>query len=56
MHFERFSEDFSVITFDYQLAYESNKEFADAVAELLNRLEIKAWLVGQSLEGKEAIT
>jgi pimeloyl-ACP methyl ester carboxylesterase len=49
LHFERFSEDFSVITFDYQLAFESNKEFADAVAEFLNRLEVKAWLVGQSL-------
>jgi pimeloyl-ACP methyl ester carboxylesterase len=51
MHFERFSKDFSVITFDYQLAYESNKEFADAVAELLNRLEVRVWLVGQSLGG-----
>jgi pimeloyl-ACP methyl ester carboxylesterase len=51
MHFERFSESFSVITFDYQLAFESNKEFADAVAELLNRLEVKVWLVGQSLGG-----
>lgn len=51
MHFERFVEDFSVITFDYQLAFESNKEFVDAVAELLNKLGIKVWLVGQSLGG-----
>lgn len=51
MHFERFSEDFSVITFDYQLTFNSNREFADAVAELLGSLGVEAWLVGQSLGG-----
>jgi pimeloyl-ACP methyl ester carboxylesterase len=51
MHFERFANDFSVMTFDYQLAFATNKEFADAVAELLDRLNVKAWLVGQSLGG-----
>lgn len=51
MHFERFAKDFSVITFDYQLAFETNKEFVDAVAEVLKALGVKVWLVGQSLGG-----
>lgn len=51
LHFERFAQDFSVITFDYQISYVNHTEFADAVAELLNRLGEKVWLVGQSLGG-----
>lgn len=51
LHFERFAQDFSVITFDYQIPYGNHTEFADAVAELLNRLGEKVWLVGQSLGG-----
>lgn len=51
LHFERFAKDFSVITFDYQMNFETNGEFADAVAELLSKLNIKVWLVGQSLGG-----
>lgn len=51
LHFQKFAEDFSVITFDYQIQFENNKEFADAVAELLKKLDEKVWLVGQSLGG-----
>ena len=51
LHFERFAKDFSVMTFDYQVQFAGNREFAAAVAELLERLGIKAWLVGQSLGG-----
>lgn len=50
-HFARFARDFSVLTFDYQLPFENNAQFADAVAELLTHLKEKAWLVGQSLGG-----
>ncbi|MDO4293444.1 MAG: alpha/beta hydrolase [Eubacteriales bacterium] len=50
-HFARFARDFSVLTFDYQLPFADNGEFADAVAELLCHLQEKAWLVGQSLGG-----
>ena len=50
-HFEWFTGDFSVLTFDYQIQFADNGEFADAVAELLHRLKEKAWLVGQSLGG-----
>lgn len=49
-HFEWFAGDFSVLTFDYQIQFADNGEFAGAVAELL-RLKEKAWLVGQSLGG-----
>lgn len=51
LHFQKFVEDFSVITFDYQIQFENNKEFADAVAEMLKKLDEKVWLVGQSLGG-----
>lgn len=34
-HFVRFARDFSVLTFDYQMPFADNSEFADAVAELL---------------------
>lgn len=51
LHFERFAQDFSVITFDYQLSYGNHRKFADAVAELLQRSGEKVWLVGQSLGG-----
>ena len=45
-HFARFARDFSVLTFDYQLQFGDNGEFADAVAELLRHLTEKVWLVG----------
>lgn len=51
LHFEKFAEKFSVVTFDYQIQFQSNNEFARAVAELLQTLEEKVWLVGQSLGG-----
>lgn len=51
LHFSRFAEEFSVLTFDYQVQFADNREFAAAVAELLEGLKIKAWLVGQSLGG-----
>lgn len=51
LHFERFARDFSVLTFDYQIAFQDNTEFAQAVAELLELLRERVWLVGQSLGG-----
>lgn len=51
LHFERFAKEFSVLTFDYQMDYADNREFADGVAKLLSFLGIRAWLVGQSLGG-----
>ena len=51
LHFERFAKAFSVITFDYQIQFAENTEFARAVAELLECLDEKVWLVGQSLGG-----
>ena len=54
MHFDRFAQDFSVITFDYLVCYPTMGEFADAVAELMKALDIKVWLVGQSLGGAAA--
>lgn len=51
LHFDYFAKDFSVITFDYQLSYDNTKEFTDAVAKVLRKLNTKAWLVGQSLGG-----
>lgn len=53
-HFEWFAGDFSVLTFDYQIQFADNGEFADAVAELLCHLKEKAWLVGQPLGGAVA--
>ena len=50
-HFARFAQDFSVLTFDYQIPFADNGEFADAVAELLRHLGERVWLVGQSLGG-----
>lgn len=50
-HFTRFAEGFSVVTFDYQIPFADNAQFADAVAELLRHLKEKVWLVGQSLGG-----
>ena len=50
-HFARFTGEFSVLTFDYQIQFADNGEFADAVAELLRHLKEKVWLVGQSLGG-----
>lgn len=51
LHFDRFSKDFSVLTFDYQIQFSNNAEFAQAVAELLQKLGERVWLVGQSLGG-----
>lgn len=51
LHFQRFSKDFSVITFDYQPQFAEHQEFAAAVAEVLTRLHCKGWLIGQSLGG-----
>ena len=51
LHFDRFAKDFSVLTFDYQMQFKNNSEFAKAVAELLQKLNEKVWLIGQSLGG-----
>ncbi|MBQ8597523.1 MAG: alpha/beta hydrolase [Lachnospiraceae bacterium] len=53
-HFERLTRDFSVITFDYLVCYPTMAELTDAMAELFKALEIKVWLVGQSLGGATA--
>ena len=54
MHFDRFTQDFSVITFDYLVCYPTMAELTDAMAELFKALGIKVWLVGQSLGGATA--
>ena len=51
LHFDIFAKDFSVLTFDYQMQFKNNSEFAKAVAELLQKLNEKVWLIGQSLGG-----
>lgn len=51
LHFERFAEDCSVITFDYQERFATNAELARAIAGLLDGLDERVWLVGQSLGG-----
>lgn len=51
LHFERFAEHYSVITFDYQEQFTTNAELARAVASLLDGLDKHVWLVGQSLGG-----
>lgn len=53
-HFDRFAQDFSVITFDYLMEYPTMAELADAACELFRKLGIKVWLVGQSLGGAAA--
>lgn len=53
-HFDRFAEDFSVITFDYLICYPNMAELTDAMAELFKTLGVKVWLVGQSLGGAVA--
>ncbi len=50
-HFAKFTNNFSVITFDYSIAYNSNEQLAKAISNLLTTLNIKAWFVGQSLGG-----
>ncbi len=50
-HFVRFAKNFSVITFDYSENYKTNDELCKAIADLLTKLNIKAWLVGQSFGG-----
>ncbi len=50
-HFIRFAQKFSVIIFDYSEAYKSNDELCKAISDLLKKLNIKAWLVGQSFGG-----
>ncbi len=50
----RLSEHYSVITFDYPEAYPTLDALSDAVAELLRRLGIRAYFLGQSLGGMVA--
>ncbi len=51
LHFEKFAQTYSVITFDYPIWCSTNQILVDAIAELLRTLNIKAYLVGQSLGG-----
>ncbi|MBQ7980508.1 MAG: alpha/beta hydrolase [Oscillospiraceae bacterium] len=53
-HFGRFAQDFSVITFDYLMEYSTMGGLADAACELFRKLDVKVWLVGQSLGGAAA--
>lgn len=53
-HFDRFAQDFSVITFDYLMEYSTMGGLADAACELFRKLDVKVWLVGQSLGGAAA--
>lgn len=50
-HFIKFSEHFSVITFDYGEDYGKNDQLVEAIHELLVQLHLKVWFVGQSLGG-----
>lgn len=50
-HFEAFAKSYSVLSFDYPMAYPTQQQLVDAIAELLKSLQIKAFLVGQSLGG-----
>jgi len=47
LHFEAFAKSYS----DYHIAYTTNQELVDAIAELLKMLKVKVFLVGQSLGG-----
>lgn len=51
LHFEALSKEYSVLTFDYPIEFETINETMDAIAELLNLLGEKVWLIGQSLGG-----
>lgn len=50
-HFEEFAKSYSVLTFDYPIEYPSIKELVNAIVELMKILNLKAFLVGQSLGG-----
>jgi len=50
-HFNNFSKDYSVIMFDYPIQLATVKELIDGISELLKVLNVKVWLVGQSLGG-----
>ncbi len=50
-HFEEFSKSYSVISFDYPIAYSSIRELVEAIAELLKKLNVTVFLIGQSLGG-----
>ena len=51
VHFQKFAAHFSVMTFDFQMQFANHSELAEAVAEVLVRLNRKAWFAGQSLGG-----
>ncbi|OUM69563.1 hypothetical protein PIROE2DRAFT_66797 [Piromyces sp. E2] len=50
-HFNKFSKEYSVLTFDYPIQLETIKELIEGINELLKFLNEKVWLVGQSLGG-----
>ncbi|ORX55463.1 hydrolase, alpha/beta domain protein [Piromyces finnis] len=50
-HFDKFSKEYSVLVFDYQIHLSTIKELIDSISELLRFLNEKVWLVGQSLGG-----
>lgn len=50
-HFHAFSQDFSVLSFDYPEDCKTNDDLIQGIYELLTFLDIKPWFVGQSLGG-----
>jgi pimeloyl-ACP methyl ester carboxylesterase len=50
-HFEKFAKSYSVLSFDYHIAYPSIQELVEAITGLLKKLNIKSFLIGQSLGG-----
>ncbi len=50
-HFLKFSEHYSVLTFDYPIQYETNEKLIAVIAGLIKKLDKKVWFIGQSLGG-----
>lgn len=50
-HFDKFSKEYSVITFDYDINCNNNEQLIEAIYNLLTKLNKKVWFIGQSLGG-----
>ena len=50
-HFGMFAKEWSVLTLDYPEEITRNNIIADSIAELIESLGVRAWLLGQSLGG-----
>lgn len=49
--FDELAGSYSVLTFDYPMAYATNQALSDAIAALIQSLGIKVFLLGQSFGG-----